>query len=408
MSDQRPHLHCGLLALRHSGWFEDLLFACSGLSVSALDYRALGLSDTHNPYDLRLSDRVDVALVTPDWYGWLHTVHRSAIPTVFARLRRHAQTVVGYEGVDTFDLALPPEAIDHLDLVIKAQGLYHDRERYNLQSGPVYPARNRRVVGSQKRYESSHLDKLRLSVPCFLGVDHRIRARVRKAKPDIGPWVARGRRLADLSLEITIALAQRTVPPSLLVHCVCTLTHVSRLDVMRVLRGQDVSGDHCVTEIPELVWGTDSLTQPIPKALSEEWTQQLSALEMLCERQPRWRYRLRILAHRAVLAPTGYGELTFRQAEAWISGRALICPSLSFAQTMFPFKDRENVLFARPDWSDLPSLLSDLADDDALWTKIGTNGRRAWLMWRDNYDHLLRTGILDHLHEALHISDRSS
>ena len=296
----RRRLRCGLLVLHHHGWFEDMLFACPGLTLHCLTPEALAMREVHNPYHLDATDHVDVALVTTEWYLWLASRGDAELTRVMDRLRRSADAVVGYEGFDTFDLGLPPRGFDHLDLVIKAQGLYADRHRYNARQGAMYPRApvDGGVLGSKDTYSDKQLEKLRLSVPCFLGVDRRVRARARAAKPDISASTARVRRVADRALETMIAAQTRLQRPTKLVHCVGALSHVSRMDVFRILEGAGVTGDHRVTSIPEHVFGTNQLDAAIPQSTRDAWETELRGLGVLHAQQSRVRYRLNMVAHR--------------------------------------------------------------------------------------------------------------
>jgi hypothetical protein len=92
-------------------------------------------------------------------------------------------------------------------------------------------------------YESSQLDKFRLSVPGFLGVQRQVRDQVGRAKPDITPRAARLRRFGDQALETALAAELRLRRPRKLAHCVGTLTHRSRVDLLRILPVAGVPGD---------------------------------------------------------------------------------------------------------------------------------------------------------------------
>ena len=64
-------------------------------------------------------------------------------------------------------------------------------------------------------------------------------------------------------------------------------------------------------------------------------------------------YALSIQDCKAVLSITGYGEVCYRMAEAWSNRRVLVCQDLSHVRTLFPFENRRNVIYCRPDLSDL-------------------------------------------------------
>jgi hypothetical protein len=91
-----------------------------------------------------------------------------------------------------------------------------------------------------------------------------------------------------------------------------------------------------VTAIPNNVYGTPYLADEIPSEVRTEWRDELRREGLLRGPQPV-----------SVLARTGYGELTFRHAEAWLSGRVLVCANTSHAQTMFPSRTAETSCSAR-------------------------------------------------------------
>jgi hypothetical protein len=380
-----------------------MLFACSELSLGALPPEITGLPEAQNPYELPSIDNPDIVLVTTNWYRWLEATHGDEVERVFSRLRQSAGAVVGCEEWDTFDLGLPPAAFDHVDLVIKTQGLYTDRERYNLRGGAVYPrtAAGPEPLPTGARYTMSQLDKLRLSVPCFLGVDRRVRARVRRAKPDIpvrSTWV---RQVGDVLLEGAVGAQAQVQRPKKLAHFVGSLSHISRLDLVRTLQQIGASGDHRITAVPSRVFGSEYRSKRVPSSVRTAWREELRQDNLLGAARGRASFRRSMPAHKIVLAPFGFGELTFRHAEAWASGRALVCPNMTYAETMYPFRNGHNVLFCSPDWADLPQIVSDLNGDEQLWRSIGSAGRRDWRAWSAGYEQILRAGIVDHLREAL-------
>jgi hypothetical protein len=101
--------------------------------------------------------------------------------------------------------------------------------------------------------------------------------------------------------------------------------------------------------------------------------------------------------HHVALAPTGYGELTFRHAEAWIAGVAVISQNLDHAETMFPFRDGENVIYCRPDLDDMLAKLAEAQRDRSGTRRIADNGRKTWASWIAPLDDLLWRGVTQHL-----------
>jgi hypothetical protein len=392
-------LVCGLLAVSSTGWMTDLLFCCSDLDVCALDPGVLGLRDMPNPYRLRVESSVQIALVCTNWYRWVAARGEDVCRHVFKRLERAADTIVGIEGHDTFELGLPPDGLDVVEILLKPQGLFRDRDLYNYEVGTRYPGANwshklrRRAPG----YSGAQLDKLRLSLPCFTGIAPPLRRRVREIKPEIGRRQRVARNVTEPVLGLLLAiLAWR--PRNATIHFVGGLTHATRVTALERLRGY--SGRRGITRIPENVFGTRHLDTPLPpdcrrqlvSAIDhKEWVPQLSRFRFLADMQ----------RHRAVIAAPGYGELTFRHGEALAVGATLVCPSLEHVETMFPFENGHNVLFCSPDFSDLPGILDALERDDASLRDVGRLGHATWREWLARMPELLGAGISRHLRETV-------
>jgi hypothetical protein len=68
---------------------------------------------------------------------------------------------------------------------------------------------------------------------------------------------------------------------------------------------------------------------------------------------------------------------------------------------MFPFRDRENVAFCRPDLSDLRSAVEELLRDGDLRRRIARDGRRSYTAWAARWREDLYLGIEAHIREAL-------
>ena len=74
-----------------------------------------------------------------------------------------------------------------------------------------------------------------------------------------------------------------------------------------------------------------------------------------------------------------------------MTGAALVCEDLSHVEMTFPFADRENVAFCRPDLSDLPSAVEELVRDEDGRRRIAQEGRRTYTTWTARWrEHLLR------------------
>ncbi len=100
-----------------------------------------------------------------------------------------------------------------------------------------------------------------------------------------------------------------------------------------------------------------------------------------------------------VIAPFGYGELTFRHGETLALGRTLVCPTIEHAEIMFPFEDRANVRFCAPDMSDIVEVIQSIPRKQA--TRLARQGFGDWRRWVKDPDGLLWDGITKHVREAL-------
>jgi hypothetical protein len=155
-------------------------------------------------------------------------------------------------------------------------------------------------------------------------------------------------------------------------------------------------------------WGFSWIAEPFAGTkhgwtLTDEARDEVIAQAMpyMRPRMSRTRYLLEMCRHRVSVAPTGYGELTFRHGEAWRTGTALVCQDVSHAEMMFPLEDRENVAFCRPDLSDLPSKVRELLADEPLRRRIARQGRATFTAWAARWREHLYNGIEAHVRNAL-------
>jgi hypothetical protein len=395
----RPMSHapvrCALLAWSRFEWLCEACLHCPGLEVAALDSALLGFPSAHNPFALPTVRRADVVLVSSAWYGWLAGCHPERVEEVFSRLYSAAPVVVGVESHDEMQLALPPEAVRRMACVLKGGGLYRDRELYNYEVGPRFPdglwsecRRPRRAA-----YTQEELEKLRLSIPCFLWVAPGARRRLRARRADVSPAQRVARSGAERLLDPVLSVVA-DVGRSHGVHCVGRLTHIQRLEAVRLLEG--LGGRHGITEVPERVSGLPG-AEPYwhgePLSPHEHRALQAAVRPYLRAPMSRAAFQLELRRHRVVVAVAGHGELTYRHMEALAAGAVLVCQDLRHAQTMFPFEDGENVLFCRPDLADLRATVERALGDAPLRRRVGRAGRRAYTEWAGRWREHLREGI---------------
>ena len=183
MSKRR--IKCALVTVPASLYDAELCLACPGLELVALAPSAVGLTDRRhataeepgafdllekvNPFSLREDDRADVVLIESHWYRLAAARHPERIGEAMRNLERRADVLVGLDA-DQFALGFPPSALERLALVIRFDGVYRDRDLYNYFVGCRYPGANwtKKARPRPSHYAAGELDKLRLSVPCFM------------------------------------------------------------------------------------------------------------------------------------------------------------------------------------------------------------------------------------------------
>jgi Glycosyl transferases group 1 len=463
----KRRIKCALLTAPAAVYDAELSLACPGLEFVALSPSAVGLTKDQaadaegrgafglnsNRFALPEDDTADVVLIESFWYRLAAERHPDQIDDVMRNLERRADLLVGLDA-DQFALGFPPSALERLAVVIEFDGLYRDRELYNYFVGSRYPGGNwtEKLRPRPWRYRASDLDKLRLSVPCFMKelpvIRRAARARHRKSMSRAGRM---GRNLGEAWLVRAFGLPNVRERP-FEVHCVVAPTHPQRLDAVRLLEGfsgsrgildygvareLDAPRNEAETGDPE-----DDLTlAPWPARSVMDWMEASSAFlasakrpgpgqpallgELLgvleqeaaqlkewralltsaspFARQPvsRLRYLLELRRHQIAVAPTGAGELTYRHGEALMTGAALVCQDLSHVEMMFPFRDQENVVFCRPDLSDLRSTVEELLRDDNLRRRVAREGRRSFTAWAARWREHLYDGIEAHIRQAL-------
>ena len=96
-----------------------------------------------------------------------------------------------------------------------------------------------------------------------------------------------------------------------------------------------------------------------------------------------------MLSCKAVLSVAGVGEVCFRMAEAWAMRRVLVCQDLSHARLLFPLKAGHNVVFCRPDLSDLGDILADIEQNFPRYVDIAEQGHHDWRDWCAGVEQVL-------------------
>jgi hypothetical protein len=395
---------CALLAAWRHEFGPQIALCCPGLEFVTPTPSSLEALEVPNPFGLAEGDRADAVLISKSWYDWLATQHPNRLDRVLDELEQRWGVLVGVDGRDDFALGFPPSVVRRFAAVIKPQGVFRDRDLYNWVVGSMYPdavwAEKKRP--REARYSESDLEKVKLSVPCFMLDLPAIRREARQretaeATQTIGrrmsPLERAGRDLGEASFLRAMSLAP-VGRRRLEVNCVGSLTHVQRVDAIRFLEGY--SGRRCITGAFDFVAGMgETIDSNAFKAILA------SASRYRCAPQSRPRYLLDLCRHRVVVAPAGLGELTYRHAEAWRAGAALVCPNLSHVEMMFPVQDGENATFCQPDLSDLRRVVDDLLREEGLRAHIARSGRRDFAVWQARWREHLSSGIEAHILHAL-------
>lgn len=408
MAERR--LKCALLT-HYRYWPGEVLLACPGIELVALNPSVIGLPNDENPFGLPEDDRADVALVTAWWHRWLIGLHPDRADRVMRAIERRADVLVGLDGPDQFALTFPPSALRRFEVVLKFQGIYHDRDLYNYVVGPQFAGANwtEKLRPRRSRYHSADLEKLRLSVPCYMtefpAIRRRTRARETRTMGMAGRRMSRVERLARDLGEGLLASAMGVASEHLRtldVHCLTGLSHVQRIEAMRLLEGFSGTRGIAPTQgaAPALVSGTEYGGAALPSDVARELADSASPFSRT--QVGRFRFLLALRRHRVAVAPTGYGELGNRHGLALLSGAALVCQDLSHVGMMLPLTDGENVAFCRPDLSDLRSTIEELLSDDGLRMRIAQAGRRSYMDWAHNWRIHLHNGIDVPICEAVH------
>jgi hypothetical protein len=391
-------------------WPGEALLACSGLEMVSFDPGALGLPEDKNPFDLPEAARADVAIVTAWWHRWLTGQHPERADQVMQEVERRADVLVGMDGPDRFALTFPPSAMKRFDVVIKVQGIYRDRDLYNYVVGPQFAGANwtEKSRPQSERYDSADLEKLRLSLPSFVTEFPPIRRRTRARETGVAAMARRrmsgaerfARDFAEDVLVRSVGIANsrwRTLD----VHCLTGLSHVQRIEAMRLLNGFSGTQGIAPTQgyVPELISGTEYGGSKLPPEMARELAEEANSFAR--DQVGRFRFLLDMRRHRVAFAPTGYGEIGNRHGLALMSGAALVCQDLGHVELMLPMTDRENVAFCRPDLSNLRTTVEDLLNDDELRNRIAFTGRRRYMDWANGWRQLLKAGLEAHVREAV-------
>jgi hypothetical protein len=334
-------------------------------------------------------DKVDVVLVDVHWYKVAKRL--GVLQEAWRGLERSAGLIVGVDGFDTVRLGAPPDMVDRCEIVLKSPGLYRDLDLYNYEVGPYF-ARNdwsSKHYPSSRRYSSGQLAKLR-PVPYFVSLMPAIRRLVR-ARLNLPPRTRALRGAGDLLGTAVCAVLRRSKTLGQQgVYFVGSLSHYQRLVAAELLAEARIPGTYGLTDVPDFVFGTPYQTSPVPDDTKRGYWARIRSHHLNRTRTSRPDYLVAMQRHQCALAITGYGEVTHRHAEALALGVPLVSQDLSGIDTGFSFEHGRNVLFCRPDLSNLVSTVQHAQSTEG--GSIGDQGAIDWRAWaRDPLARLSRS-----------------
>jgi hypothetical protein len=268
----KQRLRVILLEIRNKSWFYDLFFACKDLEIGAFEGQNIGIHDIPNPYQLPYFDKADVIFISTDWVNWIIEVKKLNIRVVLNALRKFSNKIVGADGFDTFAVFMAPEAIDEMDFVLKAQGLYKDKELHNYETGTYYGKGvnwYEKITRRNINYSNQQLDKLKLSYPCIININSIVRRRIRKVKPNISSLSAVIRSFGDSVIKLDRIIRIPLVKPVMGVHFIGTLTHFARIRFLQTLKQNNISGRYGISRMHKYFWGSYEDTD-FPDRMDEE------------------------------------------------------------------------------------------------------------------------------------------
>lgn len=388
------HKKIGLLATR-GGYVVDALVVGSGLLFGAVDIRDLGLPKYSCPYGLSSIRSGEVVVISSSWLAYLRQLGINVISQVLCPLRERFERIVGIDHADPFLLCLPDEEVSLMDVVLKVNGVYNDPDFNNYIVGAP-TADGKWAEKSEPREQScqpANLRKMIPSIPCFLGITPELRVKTRRyyCKSAVRRV---GRSIGDHLLARLPRALKANSPPHSTVHFFASLTHVQRVVAVEKLKRSSLCWKGGLTSIPQYITGFKgtgmaNLSPEEQRSLKAR----LSVENMLTEPLNRFHYQKIMADCKAVLSITGYGELCFRMAEAWANRRVLVCQDLSHARTLFPFQASRNVVYCRPDLSDLIEILEDIECNFSRYIDVAEQGYQDWLEWSQQSDHILQQGF---------------
>lgn len=404
-------LLCAIVT-RDTNWLVDTLFSVPYTTFCEINPMQLG-SKLPNPYGLEYSEEPDIIVVDTSFFGWLKNTNKEhTIGTVLSSLRKMSKykAIVGTEGTDWIHLSKSPEVYEGLDIIIKAQGIYKDADMYNYEIGSCSTNKDwlAKKYPIPNRYSEETLSKLRLSFPCFLSINKRIRNKSRSLKKSISPIGKSMRKFGDIISDLECSVLRKiNSRPAKDLHFVGGLTHIQRLDMLMLLREYFSDNNTLkITNIEEYIWGMAHGRNPTPPETIQYLNKAVSENNLFSmKRLNRNSFKRTLFNHKIILTPTGFGELTFRHGEGWNSKRVVLSQNLSHINMMYPCVDNENVVFCKSDFSNLDRVIKQLLNDEIYRRNIADRGFQVWDEWNSGLKQVLYDGFSKHVYALLNLKN---
>lgn len=389
----RPGNRIGILTTQGCSTI-DILVAIGGLPLAGVNLEPVGLPAYTCPYRLPAITGGETLLVSSGWLKELRRQGYDPVTQVLRPLRKRFDRILGLDHADPFLLDFEEADIAELDAVLKINGLLRDPDLYNYAVGAVTPGGNwtEKIEPLPFTRSPETLAKLHLSIPFFLAMIPWVRNRCRAFYQP-----SRSRRaayqLGDLLLDHLTRPSNPRKPPRLTAHFYARLTHGQRIEAARLLRDSSLPWAGGITEVPPDVQGLRGiglthLSREEQAALSHS----LRAEGLMVEPLNRVAYQLSMREAKVVLSITGFGEICFRQAEAWANRRILVCQDLSHVELRYPLQPGRNVVYCRPDLSDLVEILEDIECNYRRYASIADQGYEDWHTWTAGAREVLKAG----------------
>ncbi len=376
----------GILTIRGC-YAIDALRATSEIPFASVEVGERKLPEFPCPYKLPTVCAGEQVVIVSSWVHQAKLKGIDVINDVFIPLKQRFGLMIGVDQMDAFRLDFTEEMISYLDCLIKVNGVYKDRTLYNYVVGSATPngCWSEKIECAGQVFSQKSLNKLHLSIPCFLSVQKDLRKKIRRfynsALPEV--WV---KNAIDEIIELTPKPLSRRRPPRNTAHFVASLTHLQRAQAVQLLDRSGLKWVGGISGIPQYPTGMSVEAR-------DRCVDELKRLSLLIAPRNRLGYRLSMLSCKAVLSITGIGELCFRMAEAWANRRVLVCQDLSHADIMYPLAPGKNVIYCKPDLSDLIEILEDVECNFGSYVDVAEQGYLDWVNWSRSYADHIREGF---------------